>query len=90
MERARHLWERDSAAGIGRDWADKRSQGMLFNLRESSSEQAMLMCSLEGRGQQRQEVQTVRRTTLMMKPEPYYLTEFSSENVQLSLSIGGR
>ena len=39
MERARHLRERDSEGGIGRDWKTRRTEGMHFTLKESSSEQ---------------------------------------------------
>lgn len=55
-----------------------------------ASIQAMLMCSLErdNRGKDHAQAETVRRAVQQAKIAPFYAAEFSSENVQLSLSIG--
>ena len=48
------------------------------------------MCSMErdNRGKDRAIAEATRREVQLAKPTPFYVTEFMSENIQLSLSIG--
>ena len=90
MERSPHLRQRDSEGTVGKQLAAKRADEMHFVLRESTNEHAMLMAHIEkdGRGMDRQGTEITKRAPIQATAVPFFLAEFSSENVQLSLSIG--